>query len=86
MSISLSSRQPDHARLPIRYNDQVVGFLVEDMPQHEREDGRHVYRFAALDSHFVLLDGSRFMAPHRAYAAIARLSRFVDRPPAANQA
>jgi hypothetical protein len=63
---------------PVRHNDQVVGFLVKDRP--------HLYRFAALDEHFNLLDGSRFTAPHGALAAVDRLSRFIDRPLATNEA
>jgi len=86
MLISRSLHQSDAARLPVRHNDQVIGFLIEDLAEEERQDGRHTYRFAALDSHFVLLDGSRFMAPHGALAAVDRLSRFIDRPLAANEA
>lgn len=82
----LTSRTLDFvqsAGTPVHHNDHLIGFLVED--------AQHRYRFAALDEHFNLLDGSRFVAPHRAAAAVARLSRFVDRPPvsrstAANEA
>ena len=62
----------------VHHRDQVVGFLVKDRP--------HRYRFAALDEHFNLLDGSHFTAPTGALAAVDRLSRFIDRPLAANDA
>jgi hypothetical protein len=63
----------DRPAMPVHYNDHLIGFLVEDTG--------HRYRFSALDEHFDLLDGSRFVAPHRALAALDRLSRFIDQPP-----
>jgi len=77
----LTSRNldPHHPHgTPVHHKDHLIGFLVED--------AQHRYRFAALDEHFNLLDGSRFVAPHRALAAVARLGHFVDRPLAANEA
>jgi hypothetical protein len=77
----LTSRQSDSSSssaTPIHFQERVVGLLIED--------GEHRYRFAALDAHFGLLDGSRFGAPQRAMAAVSRLSRFIDRPLAANEA
>jgi hypothetical protein len=68
----------DPAGTPIHHNDHLIGYLVEDAERR--------YRFAALDEHFNLLDGSRFVAPHRALAAVARLSQFIDHPVAANEA
>jgi hypothetical protein len=86
MSISPSLQQADVAQFPIRHNDHLVGLLIEDSRKDERRERYPIYRFTALDKHFMLLDGSRFTAPHRAYAAVARLGRFVGRPPAANEA
>ncbi|HEX9449161.1 MAG TPA: hypothetical protein VF920_14325 [Dongiaceae bacterium] len=76
-----TSRIPDWLKAsgtPIHHNDQLIGYLVEDAQRR--------YRFAALDDHFDLLDGSRFVAPHRALAAVARLSQFIEHPIAANEA
>lgn len=70
--------EPGTSRTPVHHNDQLIGFLVEDAQRR--------YRFAAVDEHFNLLDGSRFVAPHRALAAVARLSRFIEHPVAANEA
>jgi hypothetical protein len=79
--IMQTSRHPDPAKsagTPVHHKDQLIGYLVEDAQRR--------YRFAALDEHFDLLDGSRFVAPHRALAAVARLSQFIDHPVAANEA
>jgi hypothetical protein len=74
----LAAATPGTSGTPIHHNEQLIGFLVED--------ARRLYRFAAVDAHFSLLDGSRFVAPHRALAAVARLSRFIEHPVAANEA
>ncbi|HWT97076.1 MAG TPA: hypothetical protein VN229_05655 [Terriglobales bacterium] len=86
MSSSSFAQHNDAAQLTIHHNDQAVGLLIADHHNAHGNEGRQSYRFAALDRHFILLDGSRFITPHRAYAAVARLSQFVDRPPAANDA
>lgn len=72
-------------RHPIRHNEHLVGFLIAEEMKGGGNDYPS-YRFAALDRHFILLDGSHFTAPHRAAAAVARLGRFVGQPPAANEA
>jgi hypothetical protein len=78
-TIMLNSRSSNStATTPVHYQDRVIGLLIED--------ARRQYRFAALDAQFNLLDGSRFGAPHRALAAVSRLSRFIDQPLAANEA
>ena len=76
----MSSSRNSHsiATTPIHYQDRIIGLLIED--------AWHRYRFTALDAQFNLLDGSRFVAPHRALAAVGRLGRFIDQPIAANEA
>jgi hypothetical protein len=86
MSSSSFAQHENAAQLTIHHNEHAVGLLIADRHDKHGIDGRESYRFAALDPHFILLDGSRFITPHRAYAAVARLSQFVDRPPAANDA
>jgi hypothetical protein len=84
---SLSSARPTEvAQITIQHNDHAVGFLIAEDEAGEESGNRRLYRFAALDRHFTLLDGSRFTTAHRAHVAVARLGRFVDRPPAANEA
>ncbi|HVI88803.1 MAG TPA: hypothetical protein VM659_10890 [Dongiaceae bacterium] len=86
MSSSLPSQLADVAPLTIHHNDHPVGLLIADNQPADGFDKRQSYRFTALDRHFILLDGSRFPTANHVYAAIARLSRFVDRPLAANEA
>jgi hypothetical protein len=76
----LTTQRPDSitSSTPVHSKGRLIGMLVED--------ASHRYRFAALDGHFDLLDGSRFATLHGAQAAVMRLSRFINQPVAANEA
>lgn len=86
MSSTPFAQQIDVAQVTIQHNDHAVGLLIADSATSDGAGKRQSYRFTALDRHFILLDGSRFPTPYRAHAAVARLSQFLDRPLAANEA
>ena len=55
-----------------------IGLLVQETER--------ALRLVVIDERYRLLDGSRFPSVRQAEQTVQRLSRFVDRPPAAHTA